>query len=273
MPTPDRKPLDLKDIETTIADADRIAAEGKDRDGALTTLAKGMADGLRGLVDLVKGTRAKPPVEPEGDEGQGGGEQKPEAGSDKPADDEKPTEGGEGGEDEDNEDEPEDGKPGYEDMRMGGKPGDEYVDATEYILDLEKKVAEQGGEIKRLRKAVATGNKEIGEVKQLLGSFIESYAATTAPLQKAVLGLHESLLDLPSVVHNPGLDGRRASVRHALDTASKKNETGIDVVKLAKGMKARIIDETMSTNFKRFGVFTDDEKLNTELVEKVKALE
>ena len=270
MLTSDRKPLDLKDIESTIADADRIAAEGKDRDGALTTLAKGMADGLRGLVDLVKGTRGKPHVEPDGDEGMGGagGEPKPE--DDKPSDDEKPTEGGEGGEggeDEDNEDEPEDGKPGYEDMRMGGKPGDEYVDATEYILALEKKVGEQGTELKALRKAVAAGNKDVAEVKALLSGFVEIYAATVAPLQKAVLGISESLLDLPAAVHNPGLDARRAAARHAVETAAK-----IDVVKLAKGMKARLIDESQASYFKRHGKFDDDEKVNAELVEKVKAL-
>ena len=273
MPTSDRKPLDLKDIESTIADADRIAAEGKDRDGALTTLAKGMADGLRGLVDLVKGTRGKPHVEPDGDEGMGGagGEPKPE--DDKPSDDEKPTEGGEGGEDEDPDgDEPADGKPGYEDMRMGGKPGDEYVDATEYILALEKKVGEQGGEIKALRKAVAAGNKDVAEVKALLTGFVESYTATVAPLQKAVLGISESLLDLPAAVHNPGLDARRAAARHAVEAAAKKDETGIDVVKLAKGMKARLIDESQASYFKRHGKFDDDEKVNDELVQKIKAL-
>ncbi len=247
--------LQLSDIEANIANADRIAAQGKDRDNALTVLAKGMSNGMAALLELVKGKRAElPPEEPPAD----GGE-----------DDEPPAEGeGEG----EGEDEGEDGKPGFEDMRMGEGAGDEYVDATEYVLGLQKQVARQGSEIKALRKAVNAGNGDLRAIRAELGAFVEAYAATTVPMAKGMLSLHESLLELPAAVHNPGYDARRAAVRQAVNNAGGDAPNGIDVVKLTKGLKSRIIDENQSRAFKLTGRFVDNEAENAALVERVAAL-
>lgn len=265
MPTPDPK-LSLQQLERDIADADAIAAAGKDKDGAITALAKGVSRGLGELAALLKGGRMR--AEPDGDEAAGGGAPPAKPGADKP------VEGGDGGEDEEPEgdepdgDEPDGdeaggGGPGYEDMRMGGEPGEEYVDATEYVLALEKKVD-------RLQKSADRSNRELRELRTTLNGFIGAYASTMGPLAKGVLNLHESLAELPAAVHNPGLDARRAAVRHAIAPTEAPN--GIDVVKLAKGMKNRVITEDQARHFKVHGRFAQDDAENTRLLEAVKAL-
>ena len=162
MPDAAPKKPTLTDIEDSIVKADAIVAKGKDHDGALTVLAKGMSDGMGKLLDLLKGRPLPPKAEPDGDEGGEGGE----GGEKEPGAEGGEGEGGEGGEKEpvvDNEDEDGDGagKPGFEDMRMGKDGADEYVDVTEYVLALEKKIGAQGATIGKLHKAVKEGNAQI----------------------------------------------------------------------------------------------------------------
>ena len=275
MPDAAKKPT-LTDIEDSIVKADAIVAKGKDHDGALTVLAKGMSDGMGKLLDLLKGRPIPPKAEPDGDEGGEGGEKEPGAEGGEGAEGKEGAEGAEKKPEVDNEDEDGDGegKPGFEDMRMGKDGTDEYVDVTEYVLALEKKIAAQGATIGKLHKAVKTGNAQIAALTGRMEAFFEVYAANTLPMQKAMLGLQESLLDIPAATHTPGVDGARAAVRHALQDAAKKaaDDTGIDVVKLSKGLKSRVLTEDDLRSFKRTGRFVEDEAVNAELVKKVSAL-
>ena len=274
----------MDELETQIAahqaTADAIAAKGKDKDGALTELAKGAHAAIIGLVDLLKG-RLKPPPkdeladddEPAGGGGEGGGaggagggegggegdaEAEAAAAAKKKAD-----EDGEGG-----------GGPGFQDMRMGRDGTEEFVDATEYITHLEKKIDAQGKDLGKLRKAVERGNATNAVIAERLEAFISVYAQNTVPLHKAMARVQESILDLPAATHTPGADGARLAARHALNAAAEKvaADTGIDKTKLVKAMSKHIIDEDQLRGFKHLGRFSDDETENADLVKRVAAL-
>lgn len=267
----------IEQVTSAEADAQRIVDAGRADDTAFTTLAKAVKDGLSGLALLLKGGKAKPADDDDPDAGAGGGDGGGEgggAGDDPPAAAAKPKEG-----DEPNPDDDPDGGgggttdgPGYEDMRMGGGAGDEYIDATAVVIKLEKEVGELKTANVRLQKSADESNSQLKELRERFDHFLDVYGAVTAPLTKAVLGLHESLRDIPAAVHNPGLDTRRAAVRHAVDVASERTETGITVVQLTKAMKQRICSEDDVRYFKKFGKFTEDEAANTDIVTKVKAL-
>lgn len=265
-------PLDLKDLERSIEGYDAIAKEGADRDGALVTLSKGMADGFRGLVDLLKAMAPKPGApkpgapEPDGDEGAGGAGDGD--GDETPKDDD--DDGDDNATEPDGDEPP---GPGFVDNTMTkGANGEEFVDITEHFLALEPRLVKQAKEIKALRKAVADGNKELTEIKGLLHGFVRAYADTQQPLAKAVMDVRGALADLPGAVHNPGLDARRVVVRHAIDVAAKAEEAGVTPVKLSKALRDRVISEDQFREFKRTGAFSSEEATNVAILEKVKAL-
>lgn len=215
--TDPKQTFSLAEAEKLVVDANKIAAEGKDRDGALVALAKGMADGMSSLVALVKGMKDKPAVDEDPDE-----------------DEEKKG----GGDPDEDPDEDEKKGPGFEDMKMGNNGNEEFVDATEFVLALQKSVDASAKEVRQLR-------KELKAAREEQRAFMQGVAATLAPLSKGVLDVNERLLDLPGVVHNPGLAARRAAVRHGMNGQGGEDGavTLLDSVKLSKALSKKLITE------------------------------
>lgn len=261
MSTPDPNAR-IAEIERSIANVDAIGAAATDRDGAFTVMAKGLVSGMNTLLDMVKGKRTPPP-EPKPDE------------KDDEEDEDDDKNGDPGDEDEDNKGDA-GGGGGFADMRMGqGDP--EMVDATQYILSLEKAVRDQRGEIAGLTQLVKRQGAQIDRLDGRLTELGTGLAATLAPLSKGMLDMHSAIAKLPAGgASTPGLDGNRAAVRHAVVVATASGATDSErkqlEPKLLKAVNARIINDQDLTIWRRTGRLRDEDAENDALIAKIKAL-
>lgn len=252
----DTAKLDTTAIDRLLqADPSEVAATGIAAD-----IRKGIADGFAGLQALLKGKMAEKPAEPSDEDDDG----------DEPAD-EPPADGAAAGGDEEPEDkkadaaDPEDKKgPGYDDMRLG-KDGQLEIDATEYLLGLEAKVDSQARELRSLRKAVRDGRSENIATRQELREAIAALGGVLAPMAKAIQNTHQSMLDIPAAVHDPGRSGRTAAAKVALERA-REATPGIDNVVLSKGLRSEIITDAQLQRYRTTGLFTVDETENAAIV-------
>ena len=231
--------------------------------GILADIRKGIADGFGELSKLLKGKMAEPEPEPDGDEDDDGGDDAPEGkpdgdGADGDAEPEKKPD----------HDDPEDDKgPGYEDMRLSAD-GALQIDATEYLLGLEAKVDAQARDTKALRKAVRESRDENRALRAELREYITALGGVLAPMAKAIQNTQTAMLDIPAAVHDTGRAGRQAVAKQALD-AARKIAPGIDVVVLAKGLRAGIITEQQKQRWHRDGVFSTDDATHAEIVDRL----
>ena len=229
--------------------------------GILADIRKGIADGFGELSKLLKGKMAEPEPEPDGDEDDDGGDDAPAEGDPK-------GEGGAEPEKDPEHDDPEDKTgPGYEDMRLSAD-GALQIDATEYLLGLEAKVDAQARDTKALRKAVRESRDENRALRAELREYITALGGVLAPMAKAIQNTQTAMLDIPAAVHDTGRAGRQAVAKQALD-AARKIAPGIDVVALAKGLKAGIITEQQKQRWHRDGVFSTDDATHAEIVDRL----
>lgn len=253
------------DLDTIVADADAIAADGKDRDNALTVMAKGMADGIRALagaaVALSKG---------KGDDKAAGA--KVDDGDEDEADDKGKGDGDEDDASDGDGDEPEDkAGPGFEDMGKGREGEDVMVDVTANVLAIEADMAALRKENKGLRKMLKAQDAKIDGVTDQLNRLAGGLAATLAPMNKALVRVSDQLLDLPAAVHDPGLARRRHAVR-AVAEGTGDGSVLLDKVKLAKALQARVIDEDQLGLYRRTGKFSGDQAVHDDKIKAIAAL-
>lgn len=262
-----------REIERAIANVDAAGVAGADRDGAATIMAKGLTDGLRSLLDMVKGKKA--PMMPP------------------PEEDDEPAEGAQGGDEPDDEpDEPaqpagKPGKPnaggagaaggggGFSDMRMGSEGGEDMVDATNYILSLEKAVRDLTALNVDLVKLVkghrARVDAQFGALNDRVTELGAGMATTLAPLAKGVVEMHAALGRLPGGgVTSPGIDGNRAAVRHALTNANPNPQ--VTPERLLKAVAKRMISDNDLTIWRRTGRLSDDDARNSALIDEISKL-
>ena len=241
--------LDLATIESSLPDIAKIGAEGRDRDGAFMQMAKGLTSGITSLIALIKAERAQPKPDEDEDEDEDentdeepkDGQPAPKPGEGQPGEPApKPGEGAGGG-----------AGPGYDDMQLGT----DAVDVTEYVLSLETKVDAIRADNVALRKQLRSMSKAMSRTHSLLLALAETHATTTVPLVKGVMGIEERLLAIPAPSFTPGIDARRAAVRHSVGVARVTDDNPIEKWQLAKACQDRLIDEHDLQHYRRTGTF------------------
>jgi hypothetical protein len=240
--------------------AEKIAGEvGKSeapRDSALTTLAKGMSDALQALI---KGKRSsteiddKPPKTDEEIDQEGKKDTKIAAlnKADKADTDD---------DDEENEDEDKDkGKPSYEDMKMGAEGGDEFLDATEFLVAM-------AADLRAMRKANEALTDEVksltAKVEELDTASRKDVGLVLDQMAKGVIGVHELLRNTPIVPASAVMSSMQAKYRVIRENLDKAVETtGCSVEQMFKALQTKLIDEDQYRALKA-GQLEDAELLN-----------
>lgn len=234
--------------------ANEIGTEGQRADGAMNDLVKGMRDGFGQLAALIKGigkAEGKPEGKPEPEEK---GEDDDHA---EPDGDEDGEEKGDG-----DGDEPD---PGY--LRKG----EEFVDATEFVLGMDARLArlekadrEQKALISKLlahQESLMAQNRQLAEV----------VAVSVAPLMKGVLDIGQRLGAAQGA--NAVTESNRAAIRAGLDAAGKAPTAvdGLDNAKLAVALRKGVIDDATLRSYRRTGKFHEDEAKNAETIKSIQA--
>jgi len=214
--------------------ADAAALAGGE--SAITSMLKGMADGISDLVRLAKGG---PEDLEEGEEGEG----------------------------EDTEEEGEEGDPGYADLETLGK-GDEYIDVSEFIEQV-------GGDVTELRKAVAAQDAKIAQLTTLTIRQSAALAKVLGPLTKGVAGIDTFLRESTGGVSSVA-QANLAGVRKLRKSVGKGRGVGGDfhgltMIQLAKASGEGVIGSNQLARWKATGTFSDDEAENTKILTAVQA--
>jgi hypothetical protein len=262
---------ELEALATSIKDEN--AADGGESVGVLGAALNNLSEGL---LTLLKGKGAPMPQdeEPEGEEPEG--EEPPV-----PAEGEEPEgEGADPGElppePDDEDDEPGEGA-GYDDMRLARgdaslpDDGDEYLDATDFLLELgtlvkglSAKIDRQDVEIKKLAKAVRS---EHASTRSGLG-------AVLAPMAKGVVEMDRRFADMGES-RIPRRQDQRAVIQRHLAAAEPDaaDKQGLTKIQLAKGRAAGLLSEDELRYYKQHGEFPGDDASKAKTLEAVKALE
>lgn len=231
--------------------ANEIGTAGEEHDDAMTALLKGVKDGLLeisgGLTSLTALIKAKGG---DGDEGMGGD------------DDE-----GDGDEGDDDEGDEGDDSAGYDRMDKG-QGGDEFVDATQFVLQTEARLRNVEAMLKASRKREQRLEKLVIASMEHNARMQAGLGQAMAPLAKAVMTTNERLLSLPAA---PGRRlPQRAAERHGID-GGKGGQT-IPMQTLAKALQEKIISEEQLRSYRLSGQFVPDKTAHEATAVKVRAL-
>jgi hypothetical protein len=250
-------------VDPTSADSllEEIRTAGEAGDSVTQTLAKGMADGFKSLLELVKAHRTHDPQPTGGEDTGHGGDDSTSNVTDDDDPDAGDGEEGTGG--------------GYDDMMMGDKADgfggtvtpEGTLDVTKFVKDTGKTLIGLAKGRKSdhdlLKKAVSQQSellKAINKQNELLAAFIEGTVTTQAPLAKAVIDLRETVLNVPETVHTPK-PRMRADVP-ANDAAFIGGNELAEKRALIKGRRDGIIDAGMRRRFHLERRFVEDETEN-----------
>jgi len=226
----------MSDTDTTLEEiATEIGEIESGDENALNTLAKGMADGMSGLLDLVKASKGAPDNddenEPEGDKG------------------DVDTDAGTAGEDEPEGDE----EPGYDDMELAS--GDDYIDATEFMVAMQQDVAS----MRRLAKANSGANADLLEMvkatNKRLDALTGALAGILSPMSKGVVDIHNHLLNTEELAVGDTPNPTLARKRHGVEPGKPGTLTAVQLLKAKQGM---ILSEEHIRRYKQTGDFSVD---------------
>tara|TARA_R110000824_G_scaffold54028_2_gene149070 strand:- start:24194 stop:25003 length:810 start_codon:yes stop_codon:yes gene_type:complete len=264
----------LNEAETT-TDLDLLAQEiaqaGSDEESVTRILAKGMADAIGSLTSLLKG---KDTIDPEAMGGEDAGDGEEDETSN--VTDDEDEDAGDG----------EDGAGGYQDMMMGradygdgfGGDGDTF-DVTEHVLQTGNTIiglakgrkADNALLRKAMRQQSATHSLLKG-INSKLDLFINAQIKVQVPLAKAVVDMHEALLDAPEAVSRvrAGGGGNRPRIpAKVANAAFIGGDERTQKIALLKARRNGIIDEGQKRMFWLENRFAVDETENASIRQRV----
>jgi hypothetical protein len=227
--------------------AKSVGAEGLAHDTAGNALLKGIKDGLADLMNLVKASTGK--VMPGG--AAGGGAAAGGADAAAPPEPEEP------------ETEPApDTPPAYDPMNKGGNGEPEFVEATKFVQDMDKR-------LKRLEDMNKSLQTTLDKVLLGQGQQTAALAGVLVPLSKAVAEgriAATRAATIPAVVEENRVSARRIAL-----VPPPVLPAEITPAKLSKALQTRILDEETLRRFKAGPAYLPEGK-HAELTTKIAAL-
>jgi hypothetical protein len=181
----------------------------------------------------------------------------------------------------------EDPDAGFTDMHLGAI-GDDLLDVTPLIrrtmalLDrAEKRETSKDAEIIKLRGEVRQMRKALAESHELAQVLLKTQLVTAGEMQKGIGALGEALAEIPAPTIVPSHIGAKGAVSGVSkfggqvpqlgDKLGALDERGRKIVML-KGSKARILGDLDIARFNQTGRFSDDDKVNSDVVRQLEAL-
>lgn len=260
---------------------ENIGTDGKDKDGALQTMAKGLADGIGGLTGLVASLLAIESMEKSAKPPRHAHSEAAAKKDEDPANDDANEHDGDGPD----EARKDDDDSGYDDMNKGmpalGAGADGNIDATAFLGQLWNRMEALEKGQATLIKLVKASSAETLHRDALVGTAV---ANGFSVLAKAAVDTKTLLMNIPAVPVDGKLPTEVAlagQIRTAgasrprrgsdIGNVVAQQASGLTMGQLAKALNRQLVTEDNIRLWKQSGRLHPEDGANTDLVSRVKA--